>query len=145
MPLMFHDDLTFSRETLRAVNHMADGGSGLGNAMSTAFRINGKDLDASHRDRTAIANQLRPVADNAGSAGHVKSATGNARAGRRLGTAQAQPGQAVLPRSALAADVTRRGRIDAPAGAWTPACLSGLELSGLTSGATVTLLSREMV
>jgi hypothetical protein len=142
---MFHDDRAFFRETLRAVNHIADGGADLGKAVSTAFRINEKDLGSSHRDRTAIANQLRPVADNAGSAGHVKSATGDAGTGRRLGTAQARPGDAVPPRFALAADVTRRGRIDAPAGAWTPARLSGLELSGLTSGATVTLLSREMV
>ncbi|HEX2400987.1 MAG TPA: hypothetical protein VHJ79_13550 [Mycobacterium sp.] len=77
MPLMFHDDLAFFRETLRAVNHIADGGADVGKAVW--------------------------------------------------------------------ADVTRRGWIDAPAGAWTPARLSGRELSGLTSDATVTVLSREMV
>ena len=98
MPLMFHDDPAFSRQTLRAVNHIADGGADLGKAVSTAFRIKQNDLDSSHRDRTEIANQVRPVADNA-----------------------------------------------KPARAWTPARLSVLELSGLTSGATVTLLSREMV
>ena len=40
MPLMFHDDPAFSRQTLRAVNHIADGGADLGKAASTAFASN---------------------------------------------------------------------------------------------------------
>jgi hypothetical protein len=108
MPLMFHHDLAFSRETLRAVNHSADGGADLGKAVSTAVRINEKDLDSSHRDRTAIANQLRPVADNAGSAGHVKSATGNA--GRVAGCGRRR--RSVVTRCGL----VRRWRPMSPAG-----------------------------